>query len=217
MSEVIKVTYQHYSTRFHIAKAMKMLEDLPVLSFDTEGRGVYTPEDREEAKELLKNPDISKEHKRLSLLVANNSGLSFPSLVRVTHFIFGTSNSHSIVFVCDNPQLELFIWDWISRYKGLLLVHNALFDLKLMKHRVNKYPLNYIDTSLVAKCLINHVSIWKAKIGLKELMGSFYDPRWSVHEDYEPKNLRDPDFLMYSATDGAATFKLWEMIQEMRK
>jgi DNA polymerase I-like protein with 3'-5' exonuclease and polymerase domains len=175
---------------------------------------LYTPEERAEAVQFLKDEDLPVDTKRIALLVANNSGLSFPSLIQTTHFVFGVSEDYSVILVCDDPQLEMHIWNRIAEYDGLYLVHNTLYDLKIMYNRLRKLPKNYEDTALLAKCLINNAENWRAKVGLKDLMGSYYDPAWSLFNEYEPKNLKDPKFLMYAATDGGATFKLWELIQE---
>jgi hypothetical protein len=83
-----------------------------------------------------------------------------------------------------------------------------------MYNRMGELPKRYEDTALLAKCLTNHSNTWKCKVGLKDLMGEYYDPSWSLFDEYEPENLKDPKFLLYAATDGGATFKLWEIIQE---
>lgn len=210
----IKVTYDVYSTRYFIDRAMSKLFKLPVLSFDTETRGVYSQEERAEATQMLKDDDLPVDTKRIALLVANNSGLSFPSLINVTHFVFGTSEDHSVILVCDNPRLEMYIWKRIAEYAGLYLIHNTLYDLKIMFNRVGCLPTDYEDTALLAKSLINNAATWKAKVGLKELMGEYYDPTWVLMNDYEPENLREPKFLDYAAIDGAATVKLWGMLQD---
>ena len=205
----IKVDFDVYATRWHIKKILEELSTVEVLSFDTETKGVYTKDERKEAVAYLKGKDLPVTSKALALQVAENSGLSFPSLVNVTHFIFGLSEEKSIVVICDNYNTEMIIWRWIAEYKGLLIVCNALFDLKLMYHRVGKFPLNYEDVQLLAKCLTNNVEVWKCRVGLKDLMGSFYDPVWVLVDEYEPDNSRDPKFLIYCSIDGAATFKLW--------
>ena len=149
---IIKVEYAVSGNRYHIAQALDELAKREVLSFDTETKGVYSKAERKEAFDYLKGNNLPVDSKRIALQVEANSGLSFPSLVNVTHFIFGISESESVIFVCDNYRLELFIWNWIANYKGLLLVHNTLFDLKLMYHRITKFPQKYEDTQLLAKC-----------------------------------------------------------------
>lgn len=206
---VIKVDFKVVGSKWHIMAALDKLNKLEVLSFDTETKGVYSKAERKEAKTYLKGENLPVDKKSIALQIAANSGLSFPSLVSVTHFVFGISDNESVIIVCENPNLEMFIWKWLASYKGLLLIHNALFDLKIMYHRIGKFPHNYEDTQLLAKCLTNNVEVWKSKVGLKDLMGSYYDPMWVLIDEYEPDNVKDPKFLQYASIDGAATFKLW--------
>ena len=210
---MIKVDFSVYATRYHIDKAIQRLFQLPVMSFDVETSGVYSKKERAEALRLLKNEDLPLDQRRLSLQVSTNSGLSFPSLVSVTHFVFGEAEDRSTIFVCDNPGLEYHIWTQLKRYQGLMLIHNTLFDLKIMYHRVKALPQNYEDTALIVKTLTNHVDTWKSKVGLKELMGVYYDPKWALMDEYEPAFLKEPAFLSYASIDGAATFKLWNDVQ----
>lgn len=217
MAKRIKVKYEVFGTRYLIERALKSLEQYDVLSFDTETKGVYPKAERELATKLLKDDSLSTADKRDCLLVSNNSGLSYPSLIATTHFVFGFAEDESIVIVCNDPQTELLIWNWVAEFSGKLIVHNTLFDLKIMYHRIKKLPKNYVDSALIVKCYINNSNVWKAKVGLKDLMGQYYSPRWSEYENYEPDNLRDPAFLEYAATDGAATIKLWHLILEMEE
>ena len=209
-----KVNYTLYSSVYSIRKKLPSVFKKPVLSFDVETRSVYDKNLRQEAKAYLKEDNPVDDLYKQAKLVEASSGLSYPSIIKTTHFIFGESRDTSHVVVCDNDDLELEIWQMVAEYKGVFLVHNSLFDLKILYQRTKKLPLKFIDTALIVKCYINHVDIWKAKTGLKELMGDYYNPKWVLTDDYEPKNLKDPKFIMYAATDGAATFYLWEIIQE---
>jgi hypothetical protein len=214
-SDVINVDYSVYASNYTIRKNLPLLlAKHSVLALDTETRSVYNKELRKEATEYLKTVNTSDLLYKQALMVEESSGLSFPSITRTTHFIFSESRSKSYVIVCNTPEIEMFIWKLIAEYDGKIIVHNALFDLKIMYERVGCFPKDFEDTSLMVKCLINHVNIWKAKVGLKELMGSYYSPRWIIMDDYEPENLKDPKFLEYAAIDGAATFYLSELIQE---
>jgi len=212
---IIKVNYEVYGSSFLISKALNRLLDYPRLSFDTETKGIYTKAERAEAVQLLKDEGLPLEHKRLAYQVAANTGLSFPSLVNVTHFIFGLDEANSIIILSDDPKTELKVWDWVKSYPGTLAIHNALFDLKIMYHRVGALPNDYVDTSLMAKCLINHTQIWKAKTDLKTLMGRHYDPKWSAFDSYEPDDIRNKAFLDYAAIDGAALMLLWKEVEGM--
>jgi hypothetical protein len=215
---MIKVSYGVTATRYNIQKKLNKLAENPVMSLDTETSGVYPKQDRSTAQKLLdKDQDLSIDQIKQYRMVAGNSGLSFPSLVVTTHFIFGLSKDHSEILIPDTIHTEMLIWKFIAYYKGLLLIHNALFDLQIMYNRVHCFPQNYVDTSLMSKCFINHVDIWKAKVGLKELMKNQYDPTWSLYDEYEPNNPKNPKFLKYCSIDGAATFNLWEEIEDHRK
>jgi hypothetical protein len=212
---VINVKYSVYASDYTIRKNLpKILASNSVLSFDTETRSVYNKQLREEATEYLKTVNTSDILYKQALMVSASSGLSFPSITRTTHFIFGESRYKSYVIVCTTPEIEMFIWKLIAEYDGKIIVHNGLFDLKIMYERVKRFPKNFEDTSLMVKCLINHVNIWKAKVGLKELMGSYYPARWALMDEYEPEDLKNPKFIEYAAIDGAATYYLAELIQE---
>jgi hypothetical protein len=163
---MIEVEYEVRATTWGIQDKLADLVDIDHMSFDIETKGLYGKEQRKEALKLLEQ-DLDVYTNKLASVVANNSGLSFPSLVQTTHFIFGISERRSIVLVPPNRQSEILIWSWISRYSGLLLIHNTLFDLKVMYHRVNCLPKRFDDTALMLKTLINNSDVWKAKIGLK--------------------------------------------------
>lgn len=215
---MIKVTYDVAATRFNIKKTIKSLSEKEVMSFDTETSGVYPKQDRKLAQKLLdKDPDLTIDQIKSYRLVAGNSGLSFPSLVSTTHFIFGLSNSHSVILIPDSSHTEMEIWEFVAYHEGLFLIHNALFDLQIMYNRIKKLPKNYVDTAIISKCFVNHVDVWKAKVSLKEMMKDQYDPSWSLYDNYEPENPKDPKFLRYCAIDGCATFNLWEEIEDHRK
>jgi hypothetical protein len=215
---MIKVTYGVTATRYNIQKKLKRLSEISVMSLDTETSGVYPKQDRKTAQKLLdKDPDLTIDQIKQYRMVAGNSGLSFPSLVLTTHFVFGLSKDHSEILIPDTIHTEMLIWKFIASHKSLLVIHNALFDLQIMYSRVGCLPQNYVDTALMSKCFVNHVDIWKAKVGLKELMGKQYDPSWSVYDEYEPDNPKDPKFLKYCSIDGAATFNLWEELKAHSK
>lgn len=211
-----KVTYDLYSTSYSIYnKLPKILKQFDLLSFDTETRSLYSPVERQNAKEYLKDANTSDYYYKQARVVSESSGLSYPSLIRTTHFIFGESSNKSHIVICNNEKQELFMWNLVADYKGTFLVHNSLFDLRICHQRTGRLPISFKDTALMAKCLINHVNIWRCKTGLKELVGSYFDSKWSLYNDYEVENLKDKDFLNYCAIDGCAVIYLWEMIQSM--
>ena len=150
-------------------------------------------------------------------MISSSSGLSHPELVQTTHFIFGESEDFSTVLITANRNDEQLVWDWLVKAKPLFIIHNSLFDLKICQLRTGKFPVRYVDTMLVVKTLVNNANNMYSKTGLKHLMGSYFSAAWGMFEDYDNPNLKDPKFLLYAATDGCATRKLYDVIQEETK
>ena len=213
MSKIITVTKEVYSTPWTINQKLVELTDIPKMAFDIETSGLYSKEQRKEAIKLTE-ADLASEMHKLVSIVANNNGLSFPSLSRTTHFVFGLSRDHSVVFVVPGRHMELLVWNWLRNYRGTLLIHHALFDLKVMYHRIGDLPHSYEDTALMVKTLINNSDVWKSKSGLKDVLGEYYPQSWDLVDEYEPENPSDPNFLDYAAIDGAATYHLHEILME---
>ena len=211
----MQVQFVTHSSVYSIKKIIKILNSFDTLSFDTETRSVFDKKERQKSKLIIQNNEYNSNYEyKKNCLISNSSGLSFPSVVKTTHFVFSTSPTVSHILICDNYVKENMVWNFILKYKGKLIIHNALFDLKILYQRTGQLPKNYVDTSLLAKCFTNHVNVWKCKVGLKDLMGSYYDPKWSLMNDYEPEDYNDEDFLNYVAIDGAATFYLYEFIKD---
>ncbi len=217
MLDPIEVSFKAASTSWGIKKELERLGEIKTLGFDVETRSLYSTKERKTAEELLKRTDLNLEEKKKYMLISNTSGLSHPSLVQTTHFIFGESESFSTVLVAETPYVEQAIWDWLVQTDSLFLIHNSLFDLRICHHRTGRIVNNFTDTALVTKTLVNDANNAKSRTGLKHLMGSYYPPAWSLFEDYDNPNLKDPKALLYAATDGCAVYKLWELLQEETK
>lgn len=187
-----------------------------LVAFDIETAGVYSKEQRKEAQKLLDEGNLDEYTRRLAAVAANNNGLSFPSIIKTTHFVFGWNKDNSTIYVPNNEREEAAFWNFLTHIKLKMIIHNSLFDLKVMYHRTGKLFKDFEDSALRAKTLINDANSWKAKTGLKELMGSYYDPKWSLFEDYEPEDPCNKKFLEYAAIDGAATIHLWEILNSWR-
>ncbi len=213
MSKLIQVQRKVYKSPWAINEMLAGLTGVSKMAFDIETSGLYSKEQRKEAIKLL-DSDMSIYHHKLASVVANNSGLSFPSITRTTHFIFGMTRNMTKIIVVPNRHIEILVWNWVRNYRGKLLIHHALFDLKVMYHRIGDLPHDYDDTALMVKTLINNSDVWKSKSGLKDVMGEYYSPSWALFDEYEPENPSDPKFLDYCAIDGAATFYLHEILLE---
>ena len=205
----LKVTYEVYNTLFKINKVLKKLNTHSILAFDVETRSAYSQKEVKEAKDLLKHPELIKpEYLILVKQVAKSSGLSCPQLIHTTHFIFGLSETESVILIAPDKKTEVALWNWVVQYKGKLLIHNTGFDLKICYQRTGQFPVDYEDTQLLAKCYMNNAENWKARTGLKLLMGQYYDPKWSLFEDYNVEKLNNKDFVSYCSIDGAAVVNM---------
>ena len=215
-NDYIEVKYTYYTTYYTIARQLHKLASRPIMSLDFEAQSIYTLDERAEAKELVKKhqDELSSADLRLSKVVARASGLSHPSITKMTHCIFGLSEDESIIFVITDPKVEELLMDFIVNFEGKLVLHNATFDLKLVHHRTGRFPRDFDDTQLLSRCLINHTQDWQCKTGLKHIMGEYYDPRWTLIESYDIQDFKDKDFLRYCSIDGSATIKLWYDLQE---
>jgi len=213
----IKVTYKTYSTLYSIRRAIAKIEkEHKKVSFDLETRSIYTEVQRLCAKKLLEDDDLTIEEENEYSRIKHSSGLSHPSMVRVTHIILGLDVHESVVFIVDE-KLERYVFNWLVNTDMKILIHNASFDLKIVHHRTGRFPKDYEDTQQFAKSLINDCNNYNSRTGLKLLVGSYYPPKWSMkgETDFEVKNLKDKDFLYYCAIDGGATRMLYSMLNKM--
>jgi hypothetical protein len=214
MSNFITVDYTTYSTTL---SALQALRDIPhVVSLDFEVQSIYTNAEREEAKLLLKE-ELDRPTERLCKLVANSSGLSHPTITKITHMIVGLDEATAIVIIISNIQMEVAMLEWVVTSDHHFICHNASYDLKQVYVKTDRLPQKFDDTQLLAKTYINHCDVWRANTGLKELMAQYYDPRWINILGYDNEDLKNEAFLRYSAIDAAATMLLWKQLQEEKE
>ena len=84
--------------------------------------------------------------------------------------------------------------------------------MRHIRYHTGSLPKNYEDTQIFAKTLLNHVDVFKANTGLKELVGWAYG-NWAVApEEFDLAKQFDPDLIKYAAIDACATFFLWNRI-----
>jgi hypothetical protein len=212
----IVVTYEVYSTLFTIKKAIKHIEATQTkIGVDLETRSIYTKTQRNLAKTFLTYDDLPMEKINEYTRILYSSGLSHPSIVKTTHIIIGLDFNKSIIFVVDE-KLEKYVFDWLVNTDLKIIIHNASFDLKLIHHKTGKFPKDFEDTQQLAKSLINDCNNYHSRTGLKLLVGNNYPPKWSMKEetDYEVKDYKDENFLLYCAIDGGAVRLLWSMLQK---
>lgn len=87
------------------------------------------------------------------------------------------------------------------------------YDFRHLYYHTGKFPINYEDSQILAKTLINHVDTFKARTGLKELQGHKYSA-WGISSDnFTLAQMNEPHVLHYAAIDAAATYDLWQYLQ----
>jgi len=209
-----KVDYEYTNDPF---TAIRWLNNLgPVAAFDFETASKYSAEDKTRyAQELEISSD--KLRKRVLRQRINSTGLSHPSLSRLTHVSFTDSDTSARIVILDKPLVTRRVLHWLTTTDILQIWHNASFDFKHIYYQTGKFPKNYEDTQQLAKSILNHVNSWQANTQLKLLMGHKYGA-WAVSADkFVEDNLFDEKLIKYAGIDAAATYALWQAQQAYLK
>ena len=144
----------------------------------------------------------------------DSSGLSHPSLVRITHFSLAVSETEAYVVIITNPRIQAILLNWLVTTHITQIWHNLSFDGRLIYYHTRKFPPNYEDTQVLAKTILNHVNNQKSLTGLKHLMGYKYGS-WAVSEDnFNQAQMFEEHVLHYAAIDACSTYALWNEIQQ---
>lgn len=211
MDSPIVVNYEYTNNLY---KAKQWLNNLPDLfAADFEVASKFTKKQKEVLKLRLENC-YNNEKQRILLQQITSDGLSHPSLTVITHLSVGWTDRDSYVIVCDTEQIRELILNFLITTNKLQLWHNSIFDFKHIKYHTNVIPLNYLDTQLLAKSILNDADSFKDRTGLKELMSYAYGS-WAVaKESFTLEEMWDENMLRYAATDPCATYKLYQDILE---
>lgn len=213
LPETIEVTYD-WTDDFDIAKSW--LEELDktysILGLDFEAAVKYSDEEVAEAKQRLESEDLEfYERLHLNQLV-NATALSHPSHSFPTHISIGLSESEAKVIIIHTYELLYLVMDWLVTTDITQVWHNASFDFQIVYYHTKQFPKNYEDTQILAKSILNHVEVYKAKTGLKELGSEWYGS-WSISADsFSVSEMYKPYVLKYAAIDACCTLKLWNQI-----
>lgn len=208
---ITQVTHRYTS---NIYTANQWLRSLPdTIACDFEAALIYTPSELESFKAEL---ETSTDKYRIREITAalKASALSHPAYVTPTHLSVAWSDSEAFVIILDSPKITALVMTFLTTTTRTQIWHNLSYDAKLIFHHTGgKFPINYEDTALLAKCLLNHVEIQKAGVRLKDLMGYKYGS-WAVSSDNFDLSMQyNEDLIKYAAIDACATFALWEQIQ----
>jgi len=210
MQQPIKVTYKSTTSAYTANKWLHSLPDL--IACDFEAAVKYTPAQLTEWQRQLDEEDLPKlERKHLESLLSATA-LDHPSHVVITHLQIAISETEAYVFILDNKRITDLVLTFLVTTTKKQIWHNASFDFRLIYYFTGKMPINYEDTALRAKCILNHVETYQAKVGLKQLAGPHYGA-WAISPDnFTVDQMYDEKNLLYAATDSCCTMWLWNSI-----
>ena len=209
MEQPIKVSYKSTSNPYFAIQWLRELPDLFAADFEVSIK--YTPEQLQAYKEELENVQSKRRSNELKSILSATA-LDHPSHTCLTHFSCAWSESDAFVLVLDNDKIRNILLNFLVTTTKTQIWHNASFDFKHIYHYTGKFPLNYEDSQIRAKCILNHVETYKAKTGLKELAGHKYGS-WGISSDnFNLSQIHDPKVIEYAAIDAASTFWLYHSI-----
>jgi len=217
MQFITQVDYTFSDNLNTIIQVLTSLEKrYDIIACDFEGCSRYTNHEKAVFKRYLKiyKEQLPKEEVRQITQFIESDGLSHPSLTYITHFQVAWNDHESFVAILPTERHRRWVFRWLVKTKIKQIWHNLSFDGKHIMHHTGKLPQNFEDTEVLAKTLLNHVETYKAKTGLKELMGYKYS-NWGLSSDiFNLNNIYDETLLKYSAIDACATYALYEEIME---
>lgn len=212
MIQPIAVTYQHTNTAYRANQFLAEIAKHPIIACDFEVAVKYTPEERTRMQSLLDTDLPFLERVRINSCLAATA-LDHPSHCTITHLSVAVSESDAYVFILDNARITSRVLTWLVTTTNKQVWHNASYDFKHIHYHTKRFPLDYEDSQLFAKCIVNHVDTSKALTGLKDLAGKWYG-QWAISPDnFDISQMHDPKVLLYAATDACATYKLYHSIK----
>jgi len=213
MEFATKVKYTSSKNLYEIISKLNNLPEVFTADFETASK--FTTEEKSEMLIFLEThkETLDREEIRQIRQFIESNGLSHPSLSCVTHLSVAWSSTDAFVAILPTDTHRKRILQWLANTERKQIWHNLSFDGKHIMYHTGKFPKNFEDTEVLAKTLLNHVDIYKAKSGLKHLMGYKYG-EWGISKDaFKLEEMFDENLIKYAATDSAATYALWEELQ----
>ena len=210
---VIHVTYDVAKTTSRAKELLAEISKAPLFAADFEVAVKYSKRQLDEWQSMLELPDLPKLDKVAIQSKLSATALDHPSHSTITHCSIATSNNHAYVFVLNNKSITDYVLDFLITTPIKQVWHNASYDFQRLYYHTGKFPIDYEDSQILAKTLINHVDTFKARTGLKELQGHKYGA-WGISSDnFTLDQMYQPHVLHYAAIDAAATYDLWQYLQ----
>jgi hypothetical protein len=214
MEQAIKVSYKSTNSAYKANQFLQEIAQHDLFAADFEAAVRYTKSELESFRKALEDDSLSKRQRAYYESRLSATALGHPFHVTLTHCSIAINDHEGYVFILDNPKITARILQFLITTPIKQLWHNASFDFKHIFYRTGKMPLNYEDTQIYAKTILNHVEVHKAGTGLKQLAGKWYGA-WGISEDlFTLDQMYDEKMLLYAATDACATFKLYNSIND---
>ena len=210
----IQVEYEYTDNMYRIDRWLRNLPDMFAADFET--ASLWSSKSRQELLkiqlELVPKDDAHFDQRRKLLQRLEADGLSHPSLTVITHLSIAWSDHNARVIVCSKNDVRLKVCNFLASTIRKQLWHNATFDFKHILWNTGKLPKNYVDTMLLAKCILNDANQFRNDVRLKSLMQYAYGA-WAISKDnFTLDEMWDENMIKYSATDACATYKLYQDI-----
>jgi len=214
LNNTIKVNYEVAKSPYKAKQLLDKISKYSHIAWDLETSVKYTDEEIEHWNNLIESDSLTKLERIHYQSKINATALMHPSHCRVTHCSIATSQDTGYVFIFNNISVQNIVFNYLMSSKQTQILHNASYDLKFTEYFTGRYPDIIEDTEVLAKTIINHVEIQKARTRLKDLAGHMYGD-WGISSDYFTyKEMNNPKVIKYAATDACATMWLWNYLQE---
>ena len=210
MLDIIQVNYKYTRNAFMANKFLNEIQQHDLIACDFEVAIKYTEAELQAFKnELATDPPKLRRIELESKLAA--TALDHASHCRITHCSIATNDHTAYVFIIDNQKLQDLILNFLVTTQIKQVWHRASFDFRHIYYNTGRIPINYEDTQIFAKCILNHVDTYKANTGLKELVQCY--GQWGISSDnFTVDRMYDEHVIKYAATDACATYYLYEAI-----
>jgi len=192
-------------------EAKQWLNSLPDLfAFDTETASLYSDEDKLQLVEQLEQTISLEEAQPIRSKLASNALVMAKN--QTTMYSFSISESEA--FVIDaNEETNPIVLDFLTSTDSTVVMHNAMYDMRLVYNRTGKFIKHYEDTQLMWATIKNNTNSFLSKVGLKELAKEIYK-EWAISQDFFGiEHKYNPELIKYSGTDSMATLYLFNEAQ----
>ena len=160
----------------------------------------------------FKNNIASIPNEKLEATQSLRSQLASNALVmaknQTTMYSFAASEQTAFV-ISSELDTDQLVLDFLTTTKSTVVMHNAMYDMRLVYNRTGKFITNFEDTQLMYATLKNNTNSFLAKVGLKGLAGHIYKD-WAVSKDlFGIEHKYNQELIHYSGVDAMATMFLY--------